>query len=693
MLRRELAYSIPLHPTDAAAIEDLSARLNSLSLEIFSAPKPFVGPDKQANRRAIESWRRLSIRPKITLLGEEHGYTEATERYEGVTVERRVDKTFLGVPLFNSMIDRANQSKADVAVIINGDIILTEDFVQTIRKVASTIRNYLIIAARYDVDDLPANHAVEHTDIVRRHVVANGKLHTYGGMDLWAWNTNGPKLFGPAMPHFIFGRGKYDNWMTHEAIAHRGREVIDATETALLVHVRHDYHLVSGADENHLLTGGDVLGGGHKRRILSGDFEQQDGSRKPVYKRELLNDKNFWSEGKRSKFELFINIFLSLQIGTYKNQLGSVLHAPWKVGRCAEPAGMCLVRRTRPGVCPCEYSGFTAATQTDPIVKEGSRVIQCGKQSVEERSSFKIPVVSNPAKEEPFGMPLTIQSITEKVAINNTIILSALTFGYRDMMMNWVCNLRQLGITNFVIASLDEDLYRYAYTRSLPTYYEDHATARQDEHEGRDSDAAYGSASFKKITKEKSRVVLRLLKLGYNVVWSDCDIFWFRNPLPDLWSHSADLAIQSNAPDDEVANGQRRLNSGFYLAVSSPQIISAFRDIVRYGAQSKMSEQPCFYDVLCGKDGGTAMAKDGCMYGSDVRVKILPRERYPNGITKQIWDAPDGRILQKHPGLIILHNNWVMGTAAKIERFKRHNMITFDSTKELCTHASAVGET
>lgn len=668
LLRQRHSYGIPLHPVDAATVEDLGERLNSLSMEIFSAPKPFVGPDKSANGRAIESWLRLSIQPKVTLLGDEPGYAEAAQQYNGVNIERRVDKTFLGVPLFNSMVDRANRSTADVAVIINGDIILTEDFIQTIRKVAATVRDYLVVAARYDVDDLPDHHA-SHTDLVRKHVVANGKLHTYGGMDLWAWNANGPKLFGPEMPHFIFGRGKYDNWMTHEAIAHGSREVIDATETALLVHVRHDYHLVSGADENHLLTGGNVLEGGSKRR--------------------LLNVKQFWSEGKRSKFELFINIFLSLHVGTYKNQMGSVLHAPWKLGRCAEPTGMCLVRRTRPGVCPCEYSGFTAATQTDPSVKEGSRLIRCGMQSVEEKSSFKIPVTSNAAREEAFGMPLTITSITEKVAINNTVILTALTFGYRDMMMNWVCNLRQLGITNFVIASLDGELYKYAYTRSLPTYYEDRVSVRTPD--GRDGDAAYGSPSFKQITKEKSRVVLRLMKLGYNVLWSDCDIFWFRNPLPDLWSRNADLSIQSNAPDDEASNGRRRLNSGFYLAVSSPQLIKAFRDIVRYGAQSKMSEQPCFYDVLCGKDGSTAVGQDGCTYGLDVRVKVLPRERYPNGVTKKIWDAPAGRILDTHPGLIILHNNWVKGKSVKAMRFARHNMVTFDASKELCTHTSVIG--
>ena len=45
----------------------------------------------------------------------------------------------------------------------------------------------------------------------------------------------------------------------------------------------------------------------------------------------------------------------------------------------------------------------------------------------------------------------------------------------------------------------------------------------------------------------KSRMVLRILKLGYNVLLSDVDIYWFKNPLPFLYSFgSGVLAAQSD---------------------------------------------------------------------------------------------------------------------------------------------------
>ncbi|OSX79189.1 hypothetical protein BU14_0084s0003 [Porphyra umbilicalis] len=674
-------------------VGDFSSRLADFSFEIFSAPKPFVGSDKINNERAIRSWLRLRPMPRITLLGNETGYEEAAATF-GLRIENRVDKNFLGVPLFNSMLNRANQSTAAVTLIVNGDILLFDDFVQTLRKILSSFENFFVVGARYDVDALPTDVAEDsptYASRVRAHVLREGTLHTYGGMDVWAWNTGGPRLFDSAMPHFIFGRGKYDNWLTHETISAGRRQVIDVSETCLTVHVRHDYHLVSGGGGG--ATGGDpgVVPGaasGLAPATADGLVPAAAGvagavGAAPVSRRRLLGQ--FWSEGKKSKFELFINIYLSLHHGTYTNQVGSVLFAPWKLSRCLEPTGMCLLKRVRPGICNCEFSSFVSNTQTDPVVKNGSRVIRCGMTSVETKEDFVIPVLPpEGVSEPPFGLPLTMESVVEKVIINNTVVLSALNYGYRAIMMNWVCNMRHLGVTNFVIAALDPRLYRYAYKRGLPVYYETTIFKGLDSKLVEDAD--YGTDQFKQLTKMKSRVVLRLLKSGYNVLWTDCDIVWFRNPLSYLHAQHADLVVQSNARDDEAANGKRRINSGFYLAHANPPTIQLFEEIVKYASRSTMSEQPHFWERACGKDGEFRVGNDAC-YNAGVTTALLNRQLFPNGVTDGIWDSPPGKLMARFPHLYILHANWVKGAAAKQERFERHGFIFFDN-QELCVYPS-----
>lgn len=45
----------------------------------------------------------------------------------------------------------------------------------------------------------------------------------------------------------------------------------------------------------------------------------------------------------------------------------------------------------------------------------------------------------------------------------------------------------------------------------------------------------------------KSRMVLNILKLGFNVLLSDVDVYWFENPLPMLYSFGpAVLVAQSD---------------------------------------------------------------------------------------------------------------------------------------------------
>lgn len=628
-------------------------RAKSFNIEIFSAPKPFLGQDKEVNLRAIRSWQRLEPSPRITLLGCDAGYEEVAKQY-GLHIRRDVDKTFLGVPLFNSMVHVANQSSATVVVIMNGDIVLLQDFMKTIKRILAKFHHFLIISARYDIDSLP-NDAQEgsqnYDDVMRDYALRHGTLHTYGGMDLWAWNPSGPRLFDGEMPHFIFGRGKYDNWLTHETIAAGRRHVIDASEAVMSIHIRHGYNLVSQP----------------KRSLLS------------------VSGGAFWSRGKKSKFELFINIYLSLHSGSYKNQMGNILFAPWRYARCLELSGSCLVHRIRPGSCNCEYSVSSISTQTDVKLLEGSRVIRCGMISNEINEDYQIPLPSkslNVGEPASFGMPLTLNSLVEKLVMNNTMIVTAMNFGYREVMMNWVCNLRHLNVTNFLIAAFDTKLYEYAYVRGLPVYLEIEAV---DGSNTSLSDATYGTKVFKELTKLKSRTVLRILKLGVNVLWSDADVIWFKNPIKDLWDKNADLTIQTNAPDNEDANANRRLNSGFYLAMANSRVIRGFENIVRYAAKSRMSEQPCFYDVLCGKDGELRVGQDECLY-KGMKIVLLDRDLYPNGVTRSLWDFTGGSILVKRPKTIILHNNWVKGTDAKFERLDRHRLRMYNDRDGLCRY-------
>lgn len=247
------------------------------------------------------------------------------------------------------------------------------------------------------------------------------------------------------------------------------------------------------------------------------------------------------------------------------------------------------------------------------------------------------------------------------------------------------------------------------------------------------------------MTKVKSRIVLEILRLGYNVLLSDVDIYWFGNPMPLLYSLGlATLGAQSDeynetgkmfgshflmflpiffssqlTPTSEprvnfnlhdkkflanvhVAqtstckyiycclftgpiNLPRRLNSGFYFARSDNATIIAMEMIVKHAASSGLSEQPSFYDVLCGENGTNRIGEDRCLEpNTNLTVVFLDRDLFPNGAYKGLWEKRDVRATCKELGCFIIHNNWINKRRKKVHRQMVSGLWDYDPSSRQC---------
>jgi len=268
--------------------------------------------------------------------------------------------------------------------------------------------------------------------------------------------------------------------------------------------------------------------------------------------------------------------------------------------------------------------------------------------------------------------------MTRQRAENGTIILFGINKGYKEIFDNMICRLKHLRIDNYVIVAFDDEIFHICQLEVYPCVatYED-----QDSIINLADAAQFGSDQFKQLTKLKSKYVLEALKLGINVLWSDVDIFWFSSPIPKLsqYFNDFDLLIQSNALEQETEdNGYRRVNSGFYYVHSRANTIAAFTSIVAHAAQSKLTEQPSFYSVLCGDNREYTNGLHQCHNPNyPLKTLFLDRYQYLNG-NSAIWD----RIYypKSYPkNLIIAHNNWIEGLEEKIQRFKDTGLWTLES--------------
>lgn len=89
----------------------------------------------------------------MTLLGDGAGVGDVAAAYD-LRWLPDVDANVLRVPLFNALFDVTNRTTADVAVLLNADILFFDDFPLALRRlqVALPDPHWLLLGARWDVD-------------------------------------------------------------------------------------------------------------------------------------------------------------------------------------------------------------------------------------------------------------------------------------------------------------------------------------------------------------------------------------------------------------------------------------------------------------------------------------------------------------------------------------------------------------
>jgi hypothetical protein len=284
--------------------------------------------------------------------------------------------------------------------------------------------------------------------------------------------------------------------------------------------------------------------------------------------------------------------------------------------------------------------------------------------------------------------------------LNVTVI--AVNYAYRDLAMNLICNLKRLGMSNYLVLAMDRAVYRYISQRKGNVFYHSRVISEpanqqdashdpdrdippgldgHDSEQGDDDDEGhvFGSAGFVLTSRRKSMMVAEVVMLGYDVLFCDADVVLFKNPHSRLAEFADDFVIMSDRRHEEQnAALNRNINSGFYFVRGKGRNFITLRAIVKYGLKVKRSEQKAFNHVLCGgfKDDiagpGWRYGDNRCFYRAvgGVSAHVLTADEFMNGSDERLFLFSPEQIARLHPSIIALHVNYVRGRNAKIDRIK-----------------------
>ncbi|XP_058195157.1 beta-arabinofuranosyltransferase RAY1 [Rhododendron vialii] len=627
------------------------------TITIFTAPSPPLSGSVGARQvQAIRSWIGLSPNITVVLFTQDPSVISFAGQFGSrVSAEPDIDFTFLGTPYFHSMVARSLASLSDVSVIIDPETILLPDFISALNYAHKLDHDWLLVSSSRHVSYFPF-----HLDKDGKHWLGeDGKQiktrKLQGFLDkawkwkhceermLLAWNNGDLPLHSGVLPPFLFGKGLHNSWVINEALSSKYRFVFDA----------------SLAISNFYLN-----------PLDQGSYQS-------------FGVSNVTNSGNRS-WESVGNL-----------QLGSLYGALYfHEANYSNMVKFCMNNGQYVFVNSAEATAYPFGNQRSlTLMKEkilgsrkGKKVADCvnGFKSLHGTRDCYVKDQLKPSNSLslPYSLEMLLSGLSDK---NRTVVLAIAGYNYKDMLMSWVCRLKSLLISNFLVCALDPEIYEFAILQGLPVFKDSLAPTNISF-----NDCHFGTQCFQRVTKVKSRLVLQILKLGYNVLLSDVDVYWFKNPLPFLYSFGPSVLVAQSDEYNQTGpiNVPRRLNSGFYFARNDGSTVAALEKVVKHAATSNLSEQPSFYDTLCGEGGSNRVGDDRCFEPeTNLTVHFLDRDLFPNGAYQGLWEGTNPKAICKKKGCFILHNNWISGRRKKLERQVLSGLWEYDVNSRMCVQS------
>ncbi|WOK94530.1 hypothetical protein Cni_G03234 [Canna indica] len=641
---------------------------------IFAAPRPFSNAKRNlADARqdmAVRSWLALSPDVSVVLFGQHPSiFAFASSLGPRVTVESAIDFTFTGTPFFHSMVARSKAFHSGISVLIDPETILLPDFLSILHYAQAIKKDWFLVSKPNCISNFPfqlvdtGKHWLDEdgnmleAEKLQEHLIQKHNWSPCSERLLMAWNNGDVPLHAGTLPPFIYREGLHNEWLVNEVLASEFRLVFDCS-------------LVLSSFFPESL--------GQWSNDFSIDADSAD---------EIV----WWYKGNYQLPALYGS--LSFQQNNYYKNLIKIVKcygecylidqgedSIYSFHRLDEHAN--YSRDSRPSV-RTKLQLFTTFLHSWTDNKWKSCMKSIDALDVSHQSS--IMKLRGSVSEMPLtlSLPFSLEPLLGAVADKNkSVVLAVAGENYKDMLMNWVCRLRHLSIKNFLVCALDSEIYRFSILQGLPVFKDPLSPSNISF-----NDCHFGTKCFQRVTKVKSRIVLQILRLGYNVLMSDVDVYWFNNPLPFLMLFGTGTLVAQSDEYNETGpiNLPRRLNSGFYFVHSDLTTIAAMEMVVNHASTSELSEQPSFYDVLCGEGGVNRVGDSKCQEPkTNLTVVFLDRNLFPNGAYKGLWETHDVRSSCTKLGCFILHNNWISSRKRKFERQVVSGLWEYDPSSRMC---------
>mmetsp|Transcript_20280 Transcript_20280/g.41434 ORF Transcript_20280/g.41434 Transcript_20280/m.41434 type:complete len:652 (-) Transcript_20280:1308-3263(-) len=256
-----------------------------------------------------------------------------------------------------------------------------------------------------------------------------------------------------------------------------------------------------------------------------------------------------------------------------------------------------------------------------------------------------------------------LKSILSKMKTHTVVVLTC-NFGQSELLMNFACSARSRGfdLSNILVFPTDFDTKELAEGMGFTTFYEEKIMASIPKAEAN----AYGDKIFTRVMFAKVVCVQLVNELGYDLLFSDVDVVWYRNPVDYFHERSLDgfdVFFQDDGSRQE-RYAPYSANSGFYYVRSNQKTKHLFRSLLY--ASDLINAWYSHQQVLI-----ALLTEHNSLLG--LNVKILPKEmeEFPGGVQFHRNKEAMKKILRGESDAYILHMSWTKNKDNKVLFFKQ----------------------
>lgn len=266
-----------------------------------------------------------------------------------------------------------------------------------------------------------------HFHLVQEYSFKELQWSNCGEKLVMAWNIGEVPLFAGILPPFLHGKGFHNSWLLHEVLSSEFRLVIDASYIASAINPENwNHHFERNILSDTSNDGWEVKGNLH----LAASY----GSLYSGEQNMLTTDLNFIKcSGKHILFDSVKKVVLYHE-GSGRHPFGFKY---WMIF---------LLRR---------FLHFGIQQKLIRCIEDlnflGS---QCFLKKI-----YKIAFTRSLTLSNQFNLESLLHITADK---DKTIVLAVAGDNYRDMLMSWVCRLRYLAVSNFIVCALDAETYQFA---------------------------------------------------------------------------------------------------------------------------------------------------------------------------------------------------------------------------------------